>query len=85
MNKEDLEALIQDVSEQIESLSDPEKKLTKKEKNRKLILELQKETLNRIKTAKEKVAAGADIIVTGKIAEDNQEKLREIIQAIKGK
>lgn len=33
--------------------------------------------------AKEKVKAGADIIVTGTIAEQNREKLREIINAIK--
>lgn len=35
-------------------------------------------------TAKEKVKAGADIIVTGTIAEENKEKLKEIIKAIKG-
>ncbi len=35
-------------------------------------------------TAKEKVKAGADIIVTGTIAEQNREKLKEIIKAIKG-
>lgn len=34
-------------------------------------------------TAVEKVKAGADIIVTGTIAEDNQEKFRQIIHAIK--
>ncbi|HLD57492.1 MAG TPA: geranylgeranylglyceryl/heptaprenylglyceryl phosphate synthase [archaeon] len=34
--------------------------------------------------AKEKVKAGADIIVTGTIAENNKEKLKEIIKAIKG-
>ena len=34
-------------------------------------------------TAKEKVKAGADIIVTGTIAEENREKLKEIIKAIK--
>ncbi len=34
--------------------------------------------------AKEKVKAGADIIVTGTIAENNREKLKEIIKAIKG-
>ncbi len=33
--------------------------------------------------AKEKIKAGADIIVTGTIAEQNREKLREIIKAIK--
>jgi len=38
------------------------------------------------KTAREKVKAGADIIVTGTLAESGSEqKLREVIQAIKGK
>ncbi len=35
-------------------------------------------------TAEEKVKAGADIIVTGTIAEDNQEALKRIIKAVKG-
>jgi len=37
-----------------------------------------------VQTAKERVEAGADIIVTGTIAEDDSEKLKEIIGAIKG-
>jgi len=38
------------------------------------------------KTAREKVRAGADIIVTGTLAEGNDEsKLREVIQAVRGK
>jgi phosphoglycerol geranylgeranyltransferase len=36
-------------------------------------------------TAGEKVAAGADIIVTGTIAESNSGKLKEIIEAVHGK
>jgi phosphoglycerol geranylgeranyltransferase len=36
------------------------------------------------KVAKAKVAAGADIIVTGTIAEQSSDKLKEIIKAIKG-
>jgi len=36
------------------------------------------------KTAKQKVAAGADVIVTGTIAEDDPKKLAEIIKAVKG-
>jgi phosphoglycerol geranylgeranyltransferase len=36
------------------------------------------------KVAKAKIAAGADIIVTGTIAEQSSEKLKEIIKAIKG-
>jgi len=35
------------------------------------------------KTAREKVKAGADIIVTGTIAEKNSEMFRKIIRAIK--
>jgi phosphoglycerol geranylgeranyltransferase len=35
--------------------------------------------------AKKKVAAGADIIVTGNIGEDNPDALKQIIQAIKAK
>ena len=35
-------------------------------------------------TAKEKIKAGADIIVTGTIAEESKEKLKEIIKAVKG-
>jgi phosphoglycerol geranylgeranyltransferase len=34
-------------------------------------------------TAKEKIAAGADIIVTGTIAEDDLEKFKDIVKAIK--
>lgn len=36
------------------------------------------------KTAQEKIKAGADIIVTGTIAERSKDKLREIIKVIKG-
>ena len=36
-------------------------------------------------TAKNKIAAGADIIVTGNIGEDNPEALKQIIQAIKAR
>jgi phosphoglycerol geranylgeranyltransferase len=35
-------------------------------------------------TAKEKIQAGADIIVTGTIAEDDQDALEKIIKAVKG-
>jgi phosphoglycerol geranylgeranyltransferase len=37
------------------------------------------------KTAREKVKAGADIIVTGTIAENSEGKLKEVIQAVRGK
>jgi DNA-binding transcriptional MerR regulator len=55
MTDEELEALIKEISEQIDQLpDDPEKPLTKEEKNRKLVLQLKKETLEKIKTAKKK-------------------------------
>ena len=67
MNDEELEALMQEKSEQIAKLSaDPEKPLSKQARNRKMLLELQKEALKKIKTAKEKgnfsqeVRAGID-------------------------
>ena len=37
------------------------------------------------KTAREKIKAGADIIVTGTIAENNDAKFREVIRAVRGK
>ena len=54
MNDEELEQLIKDASEQIDKLSDREQSLTKEERNRKIVLELQKEALAKIKAAKEK-------------------------------
>ena len=55
MTNEDIEELIREVSEQIGKLSDdPEKPLTKEEKNRKLVLQLRGESLERVKVAKEK-------------------------------
>ena len=54
MTDEELETLIQETSEQIAKLSDPEKPLNKEEKKRKLILRLQNDALERIKKAKEK-------------------------------
>ncbi len=54
MTPEELEDLIKEVSEQIDKLpDDPEKPLTKDEKNRKLVLQLQRDTLKRIQAAKE--------------------------------
>ncbi|MEM7815813.1 MAG: geranylgeranylglyceryl/heptaprenylglyceryl phosphate synthase [Candidatus Aenigmatarchaeota archaeon] len=37
------------------------------------------------KTAREKVNAGADIIVTGTLAETDEKKFREVIEAVRGK
>jgi hypothetical protein len=55
MTNEEVESLIKEVSEKIDRLADdPEKPLTKQEKKRKLVLQLQKETLQRIMAAKEK-------------------------------
>ena len=50
-----LDQLIQEVSEEIEKLADdPEKPLTKNERTRKIVLQLQSDTLKKIKAAKEK-------------------------------
>ena len=38
-----------------------------------------------VKTARDKARSGADIIVTGTIAENNQDKLVKIIKAVKRK
>ena len=54
MNDEELQQKIQEVSESIDKLSDPDKPLTKKEENHKRVLLLMKETLEKIKTAREK-------------------------------
>ena len=55
MTNEEIETLIKETSEQIDQLpDDPEKPLTKGEKNHKLVLQLQVETLKKIQTAKEK-------------------------------
>ena len=54
MTNEELDKLIEEVSAQVERLSDPEKSLTKDERNEKFSLQLQKETLERMKNAKEK-------------------------------
>jgi len=54
MTDEEINELIQDLAEKIEKLSDPEKPLTKKEKNYKSILLLQMETLEKLKEAREK-------------------------------
>jgi hypothetical protein len=54
MTDEEIENLMQEASEQIDKLSDPEKPLTKKEKNRKAVLQLQREALKKMKLAREK-------------------------------
>lgn len=54
MTDEEINELIQDLVEKIEKLSDPEKPLTKKEKNHKNILLLQLETLEKLKEARAK-------------------------------
>ena len=54
MTDEELEALVKETSEQIDRLSAPEKPLTKEEKKRKTLLQMQKMALGRIKEAKEK-------------------------------
>jgi hypothetical protein len=55
MTNEEMETLIQEMSEQIDKLpDDPEKPLSKEEKKQKLMLQLKSETLKRLKTAREK-------------------------------
>jgi len=54
MDDEELQQKIQDVSESIDKLLNSDKPLTKKEEIHKRVLLLMKETLERIKTAREK-------------------------------
>ena len=62
MTDEELEALIQEVSEQIKQLPDgSETKLSKEERKQKLMLQLRSEALKRIKTAKEKGSLNQEV------------------------
>ena len=54
MTDEELQQTIQEISENIDKLSKPDKPLTKKEGNHKRVLLLMRETLERIKVAREK-------------------------------
>ena len=54
MTDEELAELMKEKSDELDQLSDPERTLDKKEKKRKLVLEVQMKTLERIKEAKEK-------------------------------
>ena len=54
MTDEELQQIIQDISESIEKLSDPEKTLTKDEERRKQLFLLKKEVLLKIVEAREK-------------------------------
>ena len=54
MTDEELQQTIQELSEGIDKLSDPDKPLTKEESRRQQILLLRKETLQKIKEAREK-------------------------------
>ena len=54
MTDEELQQTIQELGDSIDKLSDPDKPLTKEEKNRRHILSLRKETLQRITEAREK-------------------------------
>ena len=66
MTDEELEGLIKETSEQLESLpDDPEKPLTKEEKNRKIVLRLQLETLNRLKEGQKKLIPEAMYTASG--------------------
>ena len=64
MTDEQLQKLIQDVSESLDQLSDPDKSLTKEERNRKQILLLKQETLCKIKEAREKNQKDQEILHT---------------------
>jgi len=54
MTDEELQRAIQEVSKELDKLSNREKPLTKKEKRHRQILSLQKETLQKIKEARAK-------------------------------
>ena len=54
MTDKELQQTIQELTESIDKLSDVDKPLTKEEKRRSLILLLKKETLQKIKEAREK-------------------------------
>jgi len=55
MTDEEIDALIQEMSDELDTFpDDPENVLTKKEKTHKLVLELRKQTLQKVKDAKEK-------------------------------
>jgi hypothetical protein len=54
MTDEELETLIWETSEQIDKLSQSDKPLSREEKRHKLVLRLQRESLERMKEAKKK-------------------------------
>ena len=54
MTNEEIQDTIQDLSRELEELSDSEKELTKQEKRHKTIVELRKETLEKLMEAREK-------------------------------
>ena len=64
MTDEQIEKTIQDISESLDELSDPDKPLTKEEGNRKQILLLKKETLQKIKEAREKNEKDQELLHT---------------------
>ena len=76
MTDEEVVTLIQETSEQIDQLSsDPEKKLTRQERSRKIVLQAKLQTLEKIQVAKEKgnfnqeVKAGVDYALLCKYGE----------------
>ena len=64
MTDEEIMQTLQEHSDEIEALSDPEKTLTKEEQRHKLVLTLQKETLQRIKEARERKNASQELSLT---------------------
>ena len=64
MTDEELQQTIQEVGEDIDKLSHPDKPLTKEEKRRQNLLSLQKETLQQIREAREKHNATQELSLT---------------------
>ena len=54
MTNEELQQTVDEHNADLETLSDPEKKLTKEENGRKRLLLMKKDTLERVKLAREK-------------------------------
>ena len=64
MTDEELQQTIQELGEDIDKLSDPDKPLAKEDKRRKQILLLKKDTLERMKVAREKRNVGQELNLT---------------------
>ena len=87
MTNEEINELIQELAEEIEKLSDPEKPLTKAEKKHKNMLLLKLETLEKLMEAREKGKSGREysLTVTYGLLTSLGEKCSFLIPFIKGK